>query len=111
MRLPELLEWLQFLATGDLPIGVAIDEEGSEARIVAHSCGEGRLIVAVLDRWENTVRTAGVVETEGFVAAFRRELTDFLQNRFDVRSWRYHEAEEDQGAYRDGLLKHPFLVP
>jgi len=108
---PELLEWLQCLAAGDLPIGVAINEDGSEARIVAHFCGEGRLIVAVLDRWENTVRTAGVVETEEFVAAFRRELTDFLQNRFDVRSWLYHEAEEDQGAYRDGLLKHPFLVP
>ncbi|MDG4555053.1 MAG: hypothetical protein P9E24_12550 [Candidatus Competibacter sp.] len=107
---PELLEWLRFLATGDLPIGVAIDEEGSEARIVAHACGEGRLIVAVLDRWENAVRTAGVVETDEFLSAFRRELTDFLQNRFDVRSWPCHEDEEGQSAYRDRLLEHSFLV-
>ncbi len=108
---PELLEWLQCLASGDLSIGVTIDEDGSEAQIVAHSGGKGRLIIAVLDRWENTVRIAGVVETEGFLAAFRRELADFLQNRFDVQSWLYHEAEEDQTAYRDELLKHPFLVP
>ncbi len=108
---PELLEWLQFLAIGDLPIGIDIDEDGSEARIVAHFGGEGRLVIAVLDRWENTVRTAGVVETEGFLADFRRELADFLQNRFDVQSWLYHEAEEDQKAYRDELLKHPFFVP
>jgi hypothetical protein len=108
---PELLEWLQCLASGDLPIGVAIDEDGSEARIVAHSGGEGRLVIAVVDRWENTVRIAGLVETQGFLAAFRRELADFLQNRFDVQSWLYHEAEEDQTAYRNELLKHPFLVP
>lgn len=107
---PELLEWLQCLAAGDLPIGVAIDEDGSEARIVAHSCGEGRLLVAVLDRWENTVRTAGVVETREFLSAFRHELTDFLQNRFDVQAWLYHEHEEEQSAYRDELLKHPFLI-
>lgn len=108
---PELLEWLQFVATGDLPIGVAIDEDGSEACMVAHSCGEGRLLVAVLDRWEETVRTAGVVETGEFVAAFHDELTDFLQNCFDVQSWLYHETEEEQAAYRDELLNHPFLAP
>lgn len=107
---PELLEWLQFLATGDLPIGVTIDEDGSEARLVAHSCGEDRLIVAVLDLWENTVRTSGVVETEEFLSAFRRELTDFLQNRFDVQAWLYHEDQEEQVAYRDELLRRAFLV-
>jgi len=108
---PELLEWLQCLAAGDLPIGIAIDEDGSEACIVAHSCGEGRLIVAVLDRWENTVHATGVVETGEFLSAFRRELTDFLRNRFDVQSWLYHENEVEQSAYRDEFLKHPFLVP
>lgn len=108
---PELLEWLQSLADGDLPIGVAINEDGSEARIVAHSSGKGRLLIAVLDGWEHTVRTAGVVETNEFLAAFRREFADFLENRFDVQSWLYHEAEEHQTAYRDELLKHPFLVP
>ncbi len=107
---PELLEWLQCLAAGDLPIGVAIDEDGSEAHIVAHSCGEGRLLIAVLDRWENAVRTAGVVETGEFLSAFRLELADFLRNRFDVQSWLYHENEEEQSAYRDELLQHPFLV-
>jgi hypothetical protein len=107
---PELLEWLQCLAAGDLPISVAIDEEGSEAHIVAHSCGEGRLLIAVLDRWEYTARAAGVVQTGEFLGAFRLELTDFLRNRFDVKAWLYHENEEEQSAYRDELLQHPLLI-
>ena len=56
------------------------------------------------------LRTSGVVETGEFLSAFRHELTDFLQNRFDVQAWLYHENEEEQSAYRDELLKHPFLV-
>ena len=107
---PTLLEWLQLVATGDLPIGFDIDDEGDEARILAHACGEGRLLVAVLDRWKNAERIAGVVDSDVFLTAFRRELVDFFSHRFDVETWLYHEDEQEQQAYLDGLLGHPFLV-
>jgi hypothetical protein len=105
--LPALLEWLQLLATGDLPIGIDIDEEGTEARIVAHPFGEGRLLVAVLDRWEETERATGVVHTHGFLTAFRFALWGFLR---DETTWQYNADEWGRTAYRERLLQHPFLV-
>jgi hypothetical protein len=110
--LSTLLEWLQRLATGDLPIGFDVDDEGDEVRILAHGFGGKRLLVAILDLWKDAEPVIGVVDTDAFLAAFRRELNDLLRNRFDIKIWSrlYSLNDHEQKAYHDLLLRHPFLV-
>lgn len=77
---PSLFEWLQAISMNDLPIGIEIDEEGSEKTLVAHEFDADRLLVAVLDNWDRTEFGAAVVERNAFLAAFRSELNDFLRD-------------------------------
>ena len=107
--LPTLLNWLQTVREGDVPIGIDIDEEGPEARLIAHKIDQDRLLVAVVDYWEETVRGAAIMDRNGFLNAFRDEFIRFLSSELDVERWLMDGLMEDAGAYRDRLLAHPFL--
>lgn len=109
---PKLLEWLQLLVNHELPIGIEIDGDGTEVRIIAHALEEDRLLVAVLNPWDNTERASGVVAATNLIEAFRGELLDFLHNHFDVRNGLgYLDCEETEAlAYLEELLRYPFLT-
>ncbi len=108
---PALLEWLLVVAEGDLPIAVDIDEEGSEARLLAHRLDEHRLLVAVLDRYGEAERGAAVVDRGAFLEAFREELRRFLRHDLDTERWgSAGDDEEPEDAYRKRLLEHPFIA-
>ena len=109
---PVLLEWLQAIAGGDLPVACEIDEEGSWKKLVSHSFGRDRLLIAVLDRQSETEFVAGVVERLAFLNAFREELTGFFQDpkRFEQFKWRSTEdTDDDQQPYLHRILSHPFI--
>lgn len=109
--LPALLDWLQAVSDGDLPIGVEVDEEGTVAGLVAHAFGEDRLLVAVLDRLDETERAAAMVERDGFVAALREEFRRFLNSEFRVGDWiDWIDGPEEADRYRRRLLAHPFIA-
>ena len=108
---PVLLEWLQVIATGDLPVTLEIDEESARKKLLAHAFGRDRLLFAVLDARAETEFVAGVVERATLLDAFRRELTGFFQDskRFDPSKWR--RADDSRGQrYPDGILGHVFLA-
>ena len=75
---PSLHEWLQAIRSNDLPIGFEIDEEGTDKLLIAHAFDTGRLLFAVLDKWDGTEFGAAVVDRDVFLAAFHKELNDFL---------------------------------
>ena len=107
---PSLLEWLQAILVGDLPIGFEIDEEGTERLLIAHAFDNGRLLFAVLDKWDRTEFGAAIVDREALLAAFHKELNDFLRDpgRFNTDDW---EATDILGreSYWADLLGHSFL--
>ena len=107
---PSLLEWLQAISMNDMPIGFEIDEEGTEKALIAHAFDAGRLLVAVLDRWDRTEFGAAVVDRDNFLAAFRTELNDFLRDpdRFDAESWNATDIDGRE-SYWTEVLGHPFL--
>ncbi|MBF0247213.1 MAG: hypothetical protein HQL36_03950 [Alphaproteobacteria bacterium] len=108
---PSLLDWLLAVAEDDLPLAIDIDEEGSEACLVAHAFEEDRLLVAVLDRWQETSRAAAVVSRNDVLDAFRAELARFLRHGLRPDRWRGLEDDDDKGApYVERLLAHPFLT-
>ena len=107
---PSLLEWLQAILVSDLPIGFEIDEEGTEKWLIAHVFDTGRLLFAVLDKWDRTEFGAAVVDRDALLAAFHKELNDFLRDpgRFNTDDW---EATDILGreSYWADLLGHSFL--
>lgn len=105
--LPALLDWLKAVEDGDLPLGVAVDEEGSEAWLIAHEFDEHRLLVAVLDRYERTERVSAVVNRTDFIEVFQAELLRFLSSELDTERW--NTREEDDSKYLERLLTHPFF--
>lgn len=46
--------------------------------LIAHAFDAGRLLFAVLDKWDGTEVGAAVVDRDAFLAAFQKELNDFL---------------------------------
>lgn len=111
--LPTLLDWLQAVAAGDLPIGTIIDEEGPETMLVAHGLDDDRLIVAVLDRGEEATRAAALVRRAAFLAAWRAELSRFLRDEMDPDRWRCDGDDEDGAdprGYVRSLMAHDFLA-
>lgn len=108
---PSLLNWLLATAEDDLPLAIDIDEESSKARLVAHALEEDRLLVAVLDCWEETSRAAAVVSRNDFLDAFRAELARFLSHGLSPERWQVLEEDDEKGTpYVERLLAHPFLT-
>lgn len=105
--LPALLDWLKAVEDGDLPLGVTVDEEGSEAWLIAHAFDEDRLLVTVLDRWEQTERASAVVDRMAFLRAVREEFMRFLKSELCMDRWR--TLEDDDDGYLSMLLAHPFI--
>ena len=106
---PPLLEWLRMVMEDDLPIAIDIDEEGSVARVSAHAFDETRILVAVVDHYDEIARAEAVVEREDFLSAFRTEYLRFFRQEFSVDDWIGDWPEEDVARYLDALLNHPFL--
>ena len=112
---PELLDWLQAVATGDFPAEFDINEEGTFKTLVVHAFERDRLLFAVLGTFSETELVAGVVDRNALVAEFRRELNGFFRNReqFIPSEWvitREEEKQEDENhLYLDRILGHPFL--
>ena len=108
---PSLLDWLLAMAEDDLPLAIDIDEESAKARLVAHAFEEDRLLVAILDRWEETSRAAAVVSRNDFLDAFRAELPRFLRHELSLERWQaLEEDDEKRTPYVERLLAHPFLT-
>ena len=107
---PSLLEWLRAISVNDLPIGFEIDEEGTQKWLIAHAFDTGRLLFAVLDKWERTEFGVAVVDRDALLAAFHKELTNFLRDpdRFNTEDW---EATDILGreSYWADLMGHSFL--
>ena len=92
---------------GDLPIAAAVDEQGSEAWLIAHEFDEHRVLVAVLDRYERTERVSAVVDRTDFIEVFQAEMLRFLSSELDTERW--NTREEDDSKYINRLLAHPFF--
>jgi len=104
--LSDLLDWLWDVANEGAPIGVEVDEEGSEAQLIAHPFGADRLLVTVLDRWERLERASAVVDRAAFLKAFRDEFTRFLKSELNLERW---NSGEEEDHYVARLLAHPFI--
>ena len=108
-QLPPLLEWLQTISKGDLPIAIEMDNEGHVTTMIAHAFGPARLFVRVIDEppWEEeeTKTMAAVVDRDAFLDAFRSGLEKSLRERFsawtDCLEW-IIDVEDMQ--------EHPFMI-
>lgn len=70
----DLLDWLQAVRDGNLPIGVEIDDAGI-VRVVAHAVDAHRLIVSVREGWSETTETkrvSALVDRNEFLGASAR---------------------------------------
>ena len=82
-QLPALLEWLQTISKGDLPIAIELDDEGHVTIMIAHAFGPARLFVRVIEPWDEEMKAvAAVVDRDSFLDAFRSGLERFLRERF-----------------------------
>jgi hypothetical protein len=111
--LSRLLTFLQTVRERDLPIGIHLDEESTDALLVAHAFGSDRLLVAVIDPDADAERIAAIVDREAFLDAFRTGFTRLLTSKFDVARWLVDQRDGDDpefSGYRSELLGHPFLV-
>lgn len=109
--IPDLLDWLQGVAQGDLPLVVEIDEEGTEAHFHAHAFGDDRLLLAVIDRLVGLPRAAAVVDRAIFLETFRAELARFLREGLRPDNWLLDRVREGRTPrHVDRLLAHPFLA-
>lgn len=107
---PTLLEWLDAVSEGDLPIAIDIDEEGPVVRLLAHRLDERRLLVAVLDRYPEAERAAAVVDRDAFLEACRVELRRFLGHHLNTDRWGRDWDDDEPSTYRESLLGHPFIA-
>ena len=106
-QLPALIEWLQAISRGDLPIAIELDDEGPVTIMTAHASGPARLFVRVLDPWDEETRAvAAVVDRGSFLDAFRSWLEEFLREHFS-----------DPGDYTiksiidvEDMQEHPFMI-
>jgi hypothetical protein len=108
-----LLTFLQTVRDRDIPIGIHLNEERADTYLVAHAFGKDRLLVAVIDRDEDTERVAAIVDREAFVDAFRNAFVRFLSSEFDAARWLVYQRDGDDpefSGYRGELLAHRFLV-
>ena len=106
-QLPALIEWLQAISEGDLPIAIELDDEGRVAIMVAHAFGPAQLFVRVIEPWEEETKVVVTVVNRGsFLSAFRCGLERFLRERFS-----------DPTDYMDisiidveDMQEHPFMI-
>lgn len=108
---PAILDWLQAVVDGDLPMGMVIDDEGSGAVLAAHALGSDKLLVAVLDHRDNTCLAAGAVHRQAFIEAWRNALIPFLTDELDPSRWNSEDEDsDDPRQYRRALLSHRFFA-
>lgn len=106
-QLPALLEWLQTISRGDLPIALELDDEGPVTIMTAHASGPARLFVRVIEPWdEETNVVAAVVDRDSFLDAFRSELEGFLRKRFPDPRDCLNQSIID---FED-MQEHPFMI-
>lgn len=106
-QLPALLEWLQTVSRGDLPIAIELDDEGLVTTMIAHASGPARLFVRVIEPWdEETDAVAAVVDRDSFLDAFRSELERLLRRRFPDPRDCMNESIID---FED-MQEHPFMI-
>ena len=106
-QLPALLEWLQAISRGDLPIAIELDDEGPVTIMTAHASGPARLFVQVSDPWdEETGAVAAVVDRGSFLDAFRSGLEEFLREGFSDPGDYQHKSIIDV----EDMQEHPFMI-
>ncbi len=106
-QLPALLEWLQTISRGDLPIAIELDDEGPVTVMTAHASGPARLFVQVSDPWDEEARAvAAVVDRGSFLDAFRSGLEEFLREGFsDPGDYQYKSIIDVED-----MQEHPFMI-
>lgn len=108
---PAILDWLQAVVDGDLPMAVVIDDEGSGAVLAVHALGSDKLLVAVLDHRDNTCLASAAVHRQVFVETWRNALVPFLTDELDPYRWNSDdENSDDPRQYRSALLSHGFFA-
>ena len=105
-QLPALLEWLQAISMGDLPIAIELDDEGLVTIMTAHTFDSALLFVSVIDPWDEEAAVAAVVDRDSFLDAFRSGLDEFLQGRFSDPTDYLNKSIID---VKD-MQEHPFMI-
>ena len=105
-QLPALLEWLQAISMGDLPIAIELDDDGLVTIMIAHAFGPARLFVRVIAPWDEEAAVAAVVDRDSFFDAFRSELERFLRERFSDPADDLNESIIDV----EDMQEHPFMI-
>ena len=103
-QLPALLEWLQAISGGDLPIAIELDDEGLVTIMIARAFGPARLLVRVIDPWGE--EAAAVVDRDSFLDAFRSGLERFLRERFSDPIDYLNNSIIDV----EDMQEHPFMI-
>ena len=119
---PELLDWLQAVATGDFPEEFYIDGEDELGKLVLRKFERNRLLFLVSGISETKLRDdrsrlgresviVGILDRNAILAEFRRELNGFFRNqqRFIPSEWWLLNDEEEDQNQLDQILGHPFL--
>ncbi len=91
----DLISWTREVAEGDLPRGVAIDEEGSDAYLVAYPTDDPeRLLFRVTRNTRNeSVLAEGVVKRTDLARGFLDALIRFFQHDFAPEHWYFGDDD------------------
>lgn len=109
----ELVEWLKMIDRGDIPVGVSIDEEGTDKAMYVYKTNDTRRILfRVIDPYDSEkVFLEDIFDRKKFVLEFRNALKEFFTNDFDLEKWDKldHSDSENPVSIKDQILADPWI--
>lgn len=112
--LEEIVAWGQEVDIGDIPVQIAIDEEGSVVKLTVLATDDPqRVLFRAEQTWPEGEVLEGVVSRAALAAALKDELIRFFTSEFDPIEWdflsRDDDVEEHYIPLRERVLRHPWL--
>ena len=106
-QLPALIEWLQAISRGYLPVAIELDDEGPMTTMIAHASDSAGLFVLMIEPLdEETGAVAALVDRDSFLDAFRSWLEIFLREYFsDPDDYQIKSIIDVED-----MLDHPFMI-